>query len=313
VPAAAVCFGIAPGNDTWARDHGPVTVLMGERGRGANPTHGRAVDSHALIGAPAPAAEPGLIDFRFNGWGNKFPAALDDGITAALHGAGCFGTTPMTTSPLVLEGGAIDSDGCGTLLAVRRTIEDPARNPGWTCGAIEAELTRTLGTRRVLWLEHGRLIGDDTDGHIDTLARFCDAATLCHAASRGPGDADHGALAAMARELGALRRDDGRPYRLIPLPQPRPIQGPDGERLGAGYANFLVINNAVLLPVYGDPADDIAVARLKAAFPGRTIEPIDCRLLLRQGGSLHCCTMQMPAVVPIADGIRRPDVDVVRP
>jgi agmatine/peptidylarginine deiminase len=140
--------------------------------------------------------------------------------------------------------------------------------------------------------------GDDTDGHIDTLARFCDPRTICHATSDDPGDPDHAELTAMAAELAALRTADGAPYRLIPLPQPAPVQHPDsGERLPAGYANFLIINGAVLVPVYGDPADELALARLARAFPDRDLEPLDCRPLICQGGSLHCITMQLPAGV----------------
>ncbi|MEA3643972.1 MAG: agmatine deiminase family protein [Lamprobacter sp.] len=297
-------FALAPSNDTWARDHGPISVI--DRASG----------------------QCRLIDFRFNGWGGKYPAELDDRITARLYAAGSFARLsenqqdsaaklasagPMSTThaaadariqsadqglesgPLVLEGGAIESDGAGSLLAVRRTIVDPKRNPGWSQAAIEAELRGRLGIERFLWLEHGQLSGDDTDGHIDTLARFCDPQTICYAASDDPGDPDHPALERLAAELRALRQHNGKPYRLVPLPQPAPIHDEYGQRLPAGYANFLIINQTVLVPVYDDPADAIACARLAECFPGRRIEPLDCRPLIRQGGSLHCITMQLPA------------------
>jgi agmatine/peptidylarginine deiminase len=297
-------FAVAPSNDTWARDHGPISVID------------LATDARILI------------DFRFNGWGGKYPADLDDRITTTLYAAGGFArlsehqldsaakrprTGPMSSSSaatdacvqgadeglessqLVLEGGAIESDGAGSLLAVRRTIIDPARNPGWSQAAIEAELRDRLGIERVLWLEHGQLSGDDTDGHIDTLARFCDTQTLCYAASDDPSDPDHPALVRLAAELQALRQRNDEPYRLVALPQPAPIHDEDGQRLPAGYVNFLIINRAVLVPVYDDPADAIACERLAGCFPGRRIEPIDCRPLIRQGGSLHCITMQLPA------------------
>jgi agmatine/peptidylarginine deiminase len=147
----------------------------------------------------------------------------------------------------------------------------------------------------MLWLEHGQLSGDDTDGHVDTLVRFCDRGTLCYAAGDDPTDADYASLAGLADELQALRQANGMPYRLVPLPQPAPIIADDGQRLPAGYANFSIINRAVLVPVYRDPADALACARLQACFPGRRIEPVDCRPLIRQGGSLHCITMQVPA------------------
>jgi len=275
LPRGRLRLCIAPSDDTWTRDHGPIAVLDG---------NGRAR----------------LVDFRFNGWGDKFPAARDDAITASLHKSGCFGPAPLQRSELVLEGGAIDTDGAGTLLAVRRTLLDPARNPGWSETHISAELRRRLGIDRLLWLDHGQLSGDDTDGHIDTLARFCDAETIFHAASDDPTDPDHASLTAMAAELRALRRRDGQPYRLVPLPQPAPILDETGQRLPAGYANFLIINGAVLVPVYGDPADAVALARLADLFPDRAIEPLDCRALIRQGGSLHCITMQFPAALPLS-------------
>lgn len=299
-----VQFALAPSNDSWARDHGPISVI--DRASG----------------------QRRLIDFRFNGWGGKYPAELDNRITATLYAAGSFARLSenpldrtakrpcaglmssssaaeatsiqgadegIESSPLVLEGGAIESDGAGSLLAVRRTIIDPARNPGWSQAAIEVELRDRLGLERFLWLEHGQLSGDDTDGHIDTLARFCDSQTICYAASDDPSDPDHPALERLAAELRALRQRNGEPYRLVALPQPAPIHDEEGQRLPAGYANFLIINRAVLVPVYDDPADAIACERLADCFPGRRIEPVDCRPLIRQGGSLHCITMQLPA------------------
>lgn len=262
-------FAIAPSNDTWARDHGPLTVLT-ERGQTL------------------------LLDFQFNGWGGKFRADLDNQITARLTAAGAFGNGLRETSALVLEGGAIESDGQGTLLAVARTLVDPLRNPGWSRTDIERELAARLGIRHFLWLEHGAISGDDTDGHIDTLARFCDSQTICYARCTDPHDADFAELRAMEQELKALRDLQGRPYRLVPLPAPTPILDEDGARLPAGYANFLIVNDAVLLPVYADPVDHVARAIVGGLFPTRKIVPIDCRPLIRQGGSLHCISMQLP-------------------
>jgi agmatine/peptidylarginine deiminase len=269
-----VLFALADSNDSWARDHGPVTVLERE--------------------------SPKLVDFRFNGWGGKFPAARDDAITATLAGGGWFGRTQLTDSSLVVEGGAIESNGGGTLMAVSRTLVDEHRNPGRGREQIEAELSRLLGSSRFLWLNHGQLSGDDTDGHIDTLARFCAPDTICFVRCEDASDPDYPELAAMARELAAFRMPDGRPYRLVPLPHPSPVRDPEGRRLPAGYANFLIINGAVLVPTYADPADQAAVARLQGLFPGRAVLPVDCRLLIRQGGSLHCITMQFPAQLRFA-------------
>jgi agmatine/peptidylarginine deiminase len=269
---ARVRLAVAPSDDSWARDHGPITVV--------DPT-GRAC----------------LLDFRFNGWGGKFPAKQDDAISLALHGAGVFGGAPVETVDLVVEGGAIETDGQGTLLAVARTLVDPARNPGLDRTALEGRLAPLLGVRRFLWLEHGQISGDDTDGHIDTLARFTDVGTICYARCDDWADPDHGPLAAMEAELRALRTAGGVPYRLVPLPSPAPQTDPQGRRLPAGYANFLIINGAVLVPTYADPADRVALDTLAGLFPGREMIGLDSRSLIHQSGSLHCITMQLPAGV----------------
>lgn len=265
-------FGLARSNDTWARDHGPIGVRTAENG-------------------------PLLLDFRFNGWGGKFAADRDDRITATLSEERIFGTTRREPVDLVLEGGAIETDGQGTLLAVTRTLVDPRRNPGRTRVAIEQLLAEHLGVHHFLWLEHGAISGDDTDGHIDTLVRFCAPDTLCYARCTDPSDADYTALQAMEQELLALRDPHGNPYRLVPLPTPAPVLDGDGARLPAGYANFLVINGALLVPTYDNPADAEALDTLGGLFPDRAILPVDCRPLIRQGGSLHCISMQLMAGV----------------
>lgn len=264
---------VAPSNDSWVRDHGPLTVV--ENGR------------------------PVLLDFTFNAWGGKYESALDDAIPAALHRAGVFGDTPLRRVDFVLEGGALESDGQGTLLTTTSCLLDPRRNAGITRATAEAHLRADLGIERVLWLTEGHLEGDDTDGHIDTLARFANPETIVYQGCEDPADSHFASLQAMAEELSALRRADGQPYRLIALPLPRPMHDGDGRRLPATYANFLIINGAVLLPVYGDPADAPAQSCLAAAFPDRKIVPIDCAALIRQFGSLHCVTMQLPAAVPV--------------
>jgi agmatine/peptidylarginine deiminase len=243
------------------------------------------------------AGRPRLLDFTFNGWGGKFSAAEDNAITARLHAAGLFGDTPREDPQLVLEGGAIETDGEATLLVRTSAVVDPRRNPGLDRQALAGRLAALLGVDRFLWLEHGDLVGDDTDGHIDTLARFTDPCTIAFQACEDPRDAHYASLAAMAAELAALRTREAAPYRLVPLPLPCPSLDEDGRRLPAGYANFLIVNDAVLVPTYADRADAVALERLGACFPGRDVRGIDCRALIRQNGSLHCITMQLPAGV----------------
>ena len=262
-------FDELPSNDVWARDHGPITVRRND----------------ALV----------HLDFRFNGWGGKFPAELDDTLTTRLAGLGAW-NAPVESLNFVLEGGAIEVDGEGTLLTTERCLLAPTRNPSLDKAGIEAFLKPRFGVDRVLWLRHGDLLGDDTDGHIDTIARFCDPHTIAYQACADRGDAHHADLAAMEQELRAFRRADGQPYHLVPLPMPQAVHDEDGQRLPAGYANFLVTNGAVLVPVYGLDQDQAALDALRPCFPGREVVPVDCRWLIRQYGSLHCVTMQIPAI-----------------
>lgn len=272
-PAERLRVTIAACNDTWIRDYGPLTVWRGE------------------------GLE--MVDFRFNGWGGKFDAGLDDRVTGQLHASGIFGATPLRSLDLVLEGGAIETDGSGGLLARVDCLLDPRRNPALGRQQLEAELARHLGLTRIHWLEHGMLLGDDTDGHIDTLARFTPSGEILYQACDDPLNPHFSALTAMAEELARLRRDDGRSYPLRPLPLPRPIQDKHGQWLPAGYANFLVLNDVVLMPAYDDPSDARAARQLAAAFPQRRVLAIDSRPLISQGGALHCLTMQIPKGVVI--------------
>ncbi|HDP89872.1 MAG TPA: agmatine deiminase family protein [Thioalkalivibrio sp.] len=265
---ARIRWALAPANDTWARDHGPITVL-GDDGR------------------------PRLFSFRFNGWGEKYAHDLDDAINARLAEQRLF-TTPMTAVDLVLEGGSLEVDGQGTLLTTTQCLLMPRRNPGLSRADIEAALIQHLCVERVLWLEHGHLAGDDTDAHIDTLARFCDDDTIAYMSCEDPADEHFAPLKAMEAELQQARTRDGRPYRLVPLPMPAPILNAEGDRLPASYANFLIINDAVLVPVYRDANDTRVLADLDTAFPNHEIIGIDCRPLIEQFGSLHCITMQLP-------------------
>ncbi len=269
----SLVFALADSNDSWTRDHGPLICIEGS----------------GLC----------IVDFRFNGWGGRFPAALDDRITPTLFQQGIFGDAHLLSSDLVLEGGAVETDGRGTLLATRASLLGATRNPGLTEAQVEGELGRTLGLQRFLWLDHGRISGDDTDGHIDTLARFCNPRCICHLCCRDRRHPDYHALKRMEEQLRGFRGVDGKPYDLVSLPSPRPRFDTDGRRLPASYANFLIANRSLLLPVYSDPADETACQTQRDLFPDRRVIPIDCSALIRQNGSLHCITMQIPDPVEL--------------
>ena len=273
----------SPAQDTWTRDYGPITVV--ETAAGSEDAPG--------------GQRPVLLDFRFNGWGGKYQSGGDDRATAAACAAGVFGPTRREEVAMVLEGGSIESDGAGTLLTTSTCLLSPERNPDLDRSAIEAALIQHLGAQRVLWLEHGQLAGDDTDAHIDTLVRFCDPQTLAYVRCDDPSDPHAQPLQALEAELGQLRTLAGKPYRLIPLPWARACFAPDdGRRLPATYANFLILNGAVLVPSYNDPERDQAAQQaLQDAFPSHQIEAVDCSALLLQHGSLHCATMQIPEAV----------------
>ena len=265
IDMARVRFVTVPYDDTWLRDSGPITLRDGDGFR--------------------------LLDFRFTGWGGKFEASRDDLLVERLSGMGIFSKNARQSIDFALEGGAIDTDGAGTLLTTWQCLHE--RHPDASREALTAKLAGWLHQDRVLWLDHGYLEGDDTDAHVDTLARFAAPDAIVFQACDDPGDGHFAELQAMAAELAALRTVDGRPYRLFPLPWPQPILD-QGRRLAASYANFLIVNGAVLMPAYGDQADNAAAAVLAQAFPGREIVQIDCRPLIWQNGSLHCVTMQLP-------------------
>lgn len=260
-----------PHNDTWARDHGFITCLT--------PTPSSVGEGKE---------EVILLDFRFNGWGEKFPAELDNALNRRLYEQGLVKGAYEPHLDFVLEGGSIESDGKGTIFTTRCCLMAPHRNQPLTQEEIEERLKEYLGAERIVWLNHGSLIGDDTDGHIDTLVRIAPDDTLLYTG----GDEEHPDLMEMEKELQGLRTCHDRPYRLLRLPLPRPIYDGD-DRLPATYANYLVINGAVLVPTYGQPdLDEEAMRTIGEAFPDREIIGIDCRAVIKQHGSLHCCTMQ---------------------
>lgn len=244
-----------PTNDTWARDFGPITVL-------AN-------------GAPTP------LDYCFNAWGMKFAANHDNQVNGHLAARGLFAQPLISHQDFVLEGGSIESDGHGTILTTTSCLMAPNRGKRSNREYIEKRLKHDFGALQILWLEGCEIPGDDTDGHIDTLARFTDEHTI--------------ACCAGANQLRKMTDAQGHPYQVVELPMPDPITDTDGSPLPATYANFLILNDQVLVPIYGQEEEDTqALGIIASLFPNRKITGIDCNALVRQHGSLHCVTMQFP-------------------
>ena len=254
-------------NDTWARDHGGITVSNG--------------------------LDFKILDFTFNGWGQKYDAEKDNLITEKLYLSNAF-KVPLEKINFVLEGGAIETDGLGTLITTRYCMQSPYRNPSFSEDQINNLLLQSFGTSNIYWLNHGYLAGDDTDSHIDTLVRFCNPTTLAYVKCDNQLDEHYDDLLKMEAELMNLVDINGNAFHLVPLPWPDACFADDGHRLPATYANFLIINGAVLLPIYNVKQDQEAVNVLSSIFPERKIIPVLCRTLIEQHGSLHCISMQYP-------------------
>ncbi len=256
-------------NDTWARDHGGISLF--DQG------------------------QPVIYDFVFNGWGMKFAANKDNLITRNLAAQHTFAADipVINMQPFVLEGGSIESDGAGTLLTTVECLASVNRNEYLQKEELEAYLKEVFGVQRILWLENGYLAGDDTDSHVDTLARFCRVDTIAYVQCTDETDEHFEELQAMEQELQAFRQMNGEPYRLVPLPMADPVEWEE-ERLPATYANFLIMNGAVLVPFYDSPKDEEARKALQQVFPEREVIGINCLPLIKQHGSLHCVTMQYP-------------------
>ena len=246
-------------NDIWARDFGPITVLDQQ--------------------------ERQFLDFQFNGWGEKYPWKLDNQVTAKLTRLSVFENSRYKPVDLILEGGSIDSNGEGTILTTTSCLCNPNRNQKCDQQEIEKQLQSLFGAKQVLWLDYGHIEGDDTDGHIDTLARFVASDTIAYV----------NASPRMEEELKAFRTPEGRPFTLVPLPSPGTKVNQTGQVLPATYANFLVINQAVLVPTYDDKHDEEALQTIRQLFPEREVIGIPCLPIIEQFGSLHCLTMQIPA------------------
>lgn len=272
---AAVChnmvFAACPTNDTWARDHAFLTVGGGSAGLE-------------------------LLDFRFNGWGDKFESNLDNAINRTIFDRGhILGGTYTDCLDFCLEGGSIETDGRGTLLTTAQCLLNPNRNPQYGQSEIEELLARRLGVHHFLWLTEGYLAGDDTDSHIDTLARLCPDNTILYVKCADPSDEHYAALQRMEEQIKAFRTPEGEPYRLITVPMPPAVYDEESERLPATYANYLVMDKAVLYPTYGLPeTDELARQAIIKAYPSREAVGVPCNALIRQHGSLHCSAMQYP-------------------
>lgn len=265
-----VNYAIAPSNDIWARDHAAITINENSFKK--------------------------LVKFRFNGWGGKYLHDLDNQIHHEIKSHKIFKDYEHESSEseeLILEGGSIESDGKGTILCTESCLLNPNRNSNLTRKQIEEKLEKFLGAKKLLWLKHGHILGDDTDSHVDTLARFCSQDTIAYVSANGADEAHKESLLLMEEELKNFKQENGKNYNLLPLPFPE-AKYFENVRLPATYANFLIINEAVLLPIYQDKKDEEAKEILQTAFPDREIIAIDCSSLIIQRGSLHCATMQYP-------------------
>ncbi|AKF24236.1 agmatine deiminase [Sulfurovum lithotrophicum] len=257
-----------PTNDTWIRDYGYISIEEDGQTK--------------------------LLDFVFDGWGGKFEAELDNSVNTLLHQKGYMGITQLEHIDFILEGGSIESDGKGTILTTSQCLCNPNRNGGSTKEEAEHKLKEYLSAKRVLWLDHGYLAGDDTDGHIDTLARFTDEATIAYVQCEDSEDEHYHALKKMEEQLRSFRQQNGNPYKLVPLPMCEAKYDKEGKRLPATYANFLITNDALVFPTYSDSQNDSKAEEiLRELFPGREMIPVNCLKLIEEGGSLHCSTMQV--------------------
>ncbi|HAG96554.1 MAG: agmatine deiminase [Pseudomonadales bacterium] len=268
--AHAPRFLIQPYNDTWCRDYGPITLADG--------------------GSPD-RAKMRLLDFCFNGWGDKYDASLDNNINQALQS---LWQAPMSSIDFELEGGSIETDGQGTLLTTEHCLLDSNRNQHLSRQQIETLVLEKLGLDRALWLSEGALIGDDTDSHIDNLARFTGPDTIVYASCGDEQDPHFAPLAAMARQLQGFRQANGAPYRLVPIGLPSPQFDEAGKRLPGSYINFLILNRSVIVPVFGCDHDQPALDSLQLCFPHKKIVAVPGHNLIKQYGGPHCATMQLP-------------------
>lgn len=268
LPLESITFHQVATNDTWTRDFGPICIDA--------------------------SGQWTVADFKFNGWGLKFAACHDNLVTRSICIDGVIGGVYENHLGFVLEGGSIESDGKGTLLTTTRCLMSPNRNGDLSRSQIEEKLEEALGVSRILWLDHGALEGDDTDSHIDTIARIAPDDTIIYVGCDDPADSHYAELQSMKNDLMQFRTQAGLPYNLVELPLPDAAYDSDGMRLPATYANYLVTPEAVFMPTYGNHMkDNLAAGILQAVF-GKEVVGVNCLPLIEQHGSLHCATMQIP-------------------
>jgi agmatine deiminase len=268
---SAIEFVEVPTNDSWIRDHGPIFVNRMPQASNAGP-------------------KQIALDWRFNSWGEKYGSfILDDVVPIRLGELYDF---PVITPNIVLEGGSIDVNGAGSLLTTESCLLNPNRNPALIREEIEEYLKVYLGVSNVLWLGDG-IVGDDTDGHVDDLARFVAQDTIVTVIENDPADANYKVLRDNLARLRAMRDQDGRPFRIETLPIPPPLYF-DGTRLPASYANFYIANGGIVVPIFGCDADAEAIATLGRLFPGREVLGVPSGDLVWGLGAIHCLTQQHP-------------------
>ena len=255
-------------NDTWIRDFGYISVVEDD--------------------------EIKLLNFTFDGWGGKFESTLDNEVNRAFHKKGYMGITPLKTIDFVLEGGSVESDGLGTILTTTACLCNENRNGGLGKDEVEEKLKEYLGTKRVLWLDYGYLAGDDTDSHIDTLARFVASDSIAYVQCLEVEDEHYEELQKMEEQLKGFRTFENKKYNLIPLPMVSAKIDVKGNRLPATYVNFLITNGALVYPTYSVKEDKLVHLIFKELFKEKEIIPVECSRLIEEGGSLHCSTMQIP-------------------
>lgn len=278
IPLRRVVFHHVATNEAWARDHGPAFVLRTRRGK----------------------TEAAIVDWGFNAWGGKYPPwDADDAVPTRIAEEL---KLPVFYPGIVMEGGAVDFNGAGSVLTTTSCLLNKNRNPHLRQGSggqaqakrrIETFLRDYYGQRHVVWLGEG-IAGDDTDGHIDDLARFVDERTIAIGIETNQRDPNHAILQKARRALAKARDQDGRPFNIIELPMPRPLVY-EGQRVPATYVNFYFANGALLVPTFGQPARDRqAIGLLQKHLPGRKVMGVDCRALIWGLGAIHCLTQQIP-------------------
>ncbi len=257
-----------PAYEPWCRDHGPIFLVRDQNGN----------------------RERAVVDWGYNAWGNKYPPYdLDDAVpqhVAKLRGL------PLFSPGIVMEGGSIEVNGCGTLLTTEACLLNPNRNPSLSKGEIEGYLRDYLGVTKILWLGEG-IVGDDTDGHVDDLARFVGPSTVVTVVEEDPADENYGLLQDNLKRLRTFSDQDRRPLRVVELPMPGRVEH-EGQRLPASYANFYIANELVVVPTYRHPNDARALEMLRREFPDRRVVGVDSTALIWGLGSFHCISQQEP-------------------